>query len=79
MLTRNAVTVLNVLREYGAKEDLCQGNEVSRHLWYCTFSLTLSHFGASIATSPTIPVVVCGIEWEMFADRVEFPRFYMVD
>ena len=57
----------------GQKKTFVRENGVPRDLWHCTFSGSFYHFGAAIVISSTFAVVTCGIEWEVFAHRGEFP------
>ena len=57
----------------GQKKTFVRENGVPRDLWHCTFSGSFYHFGAAIVISSTFAVVTCGIEWEVFAHRGDFP------
>ena len=62
----------------GQKETFVRGNGAPRDLWHCTFGLSFYQFGEAIVISSTIAVVVCGIEWEVFDHRGEFPLVIFV-
>ena len=62
----------------GQKETLYGGTGFLAISGIVLFSLSFYHFGAAIVISSTIAVVICGIEWEVFAHGGEFPLVIFV-
>ena len=57
----------------GQKATFVRGNGAPRDL-----CLSFYQFGAAVVISSAIAVVVCGIEWEVFAHRGKFPLVIFV-
>ena len=70
---------LELMTGVGGKRGLLSGGtEFLAKSNIVLFALIFHHFGAATAISSTTAVVICGIEWEMFAHRGEFPRVILI-